>query len=72
MNAKQRRRLVEDVDKSPEMQMRQRRDHVVLMRTQSAIDRSKHMVAMEIKRQQKMIHRNFQVSNSLIGERKEN
>ena len=62
---------MEDVDKSPEMQMRQRRDHVVLMRTQSAIDRSKHMVAMEIKRQQKMIHRNFQVSSFLLCEMQE-
>ena len=51
---------MEDVDKSPEMQRRQRRDHVVLTRAKSAIDRSKHMVAMEIKREQKMIHRNFQ------------
>ena len=61
MNAKQRRRLLEDVDKSPEMQMRQRRDHVVLMRAHSAIDRTKHMVEMEIKQQQKIIHRKFQV-----------
>ena len=61
MNANQRRRLLEDVDKSPEMQMRQRRDHVILMRAHSAIDRTKHMVEMEIKQQQRMVHKNFQV-----------
>ena len=61
MDRRQASHLAEDLEKSPQMQMALRRDDVVLMRAHSAIDRTKHMVAMEIKRDQKILNRNFQV-----------
>ena len=64
MNLKETRHLAGDMEKSPEVQMAQRRDHVILRRAQSAIDRTKHMVAMEIKRDQKLLNRNFQVQKA--------
>ena len=62
-DTKQAPHLVRHVENAHWMQMAQRRDQVVLMRAHSSIDRSKQTIAMQIKREQKILHRNLQVSD---------
>ncbi len=52
----------DDVQASHRTQMALHRDHVRLLQTHSAVERSKRIVAAEIKRDQKIFFHKFQVS----------